>query len=112
MKLPNGLGCVYKMSRKRRKPYAVLKTVGWEIDEETGRLKQKRAAIGYAKTRLEGMKMLNDFNESPYDIEAGKKRLMRTGARISLKPYPGLISTVIRHRLMPVIHCMSVLSRT
>jgi integrase len=73
MKLPNGSGCVYKMSRKRRKPYAVLKTVGWEIDEETGKLKQKRITIGYARTRLEGMKMLNDFNELPYDIEAGKK---------------------------------------
>lgn len=72
MKLPNGAGCVYKMSRKRRKPFAVLKTVGWEIDS-TGQLKQKRVTIGYARTKLEGMKMLAEYNENPYDLEISKK---------------------------------------
>lgn len=73
MKLPNGIGCVYKMSRKRRKPFAVLKTIGWEIDSSTGKLKQKRVTLGYAKTKLEGMKMLAEFNESPYDLDNCKK---------------------------------------
>ena len=37
MKLGNGVGTVYKLSGKRRNPYIVRKTVGWEIDVETGK---------------------------------------------------------------------------
>ena len=33
MKLPNGYGTVKKMSGKRRRPYVVKKTVGWQYDE-------------------------------------------------------------------------------
>lgn len=73
MRLPNGTGCVYKMTRKRRKPYAVIKTVGWELDEITGKVKQKRVTIGYAKTKMEGLKMLAEYNECPYDLESCKK---------------------------------------
>ncbi|MCM1228484.1 MAG: site-specific integrase [Clostridium sp.] len=42
-------------------------------DPSNGKLKQKRITLGYAKTRLEGMRMLADFNDSPYDLENCKK---------------------------------------
>ncbi len=72
MKLPNSYGSVTKLSGKRRKPYIVRKTIGWEIDKETDKLKRKVAIIGYARTRSEGLEMLAQYNESPYDTVAAK----------------------------------------
>lgn len=51
MKLANGVGTVYKLSGNRRNPYIVRKTVGWDIDTETGKRKQQYITIGYAPTR-------------------------------------------------------------
>ena len=31
MKLPNSFGSIQKLSGNRRKPYRVVKTIGWEI---------------------------------------------------------------------------------
>ena len=50
----------------------VRKTVGWHYDEATDRMVQDRIVIGYAKTKAEGMKMLAEYNEHPYDAKAAK----------------------------------------
>ena len=42
MRLANGVGSVYKLSGNRRNPYIVRKTVGWDIDEETGKAEEIR----------------------------------------------------------------------
>ena len=34
MKLANGMGSVYKLSGRRRKPWVARKTKGWDIDEQ------------------------------------------------------------------------------
>lgn len=34
MKLANGMGSVYKLSGRRRKPWVARKTKGWDIDEK------------------------------------------------------------------------------
>ena len=73
MKLPNNYGSVYKLSGNRRRPYIVQKTTGWEIDSDTGKVRQIKKVIGYAKTKAEGLKMLAEYNSSPYDIEASRK---------------------------------------
>lgn len=73
MRLPNGNGSVYKVGKNRRRPYIVVKTIGWDINEDTGKLEQKRIILGYAKSKIDGIKMLADFNESPYDLESCKK---------------------------------------
>ena len=72
MRLTNGSGTVYKLSGKRRRPFIVRKTMGWETDLSTGKVKQKIVTIGYAKTREEGMKILLEYNDSPYNIEMSK----------------------------------------
>ena len=69
MKLPNGFGTVYKLSGKRRKPYIVKKTVGWHYDKEKDKQVQDYITIGYATTRAEGLQMLADYNNNPYDLE-------------------------------------------
>lgn len=88
MKLPNGTGGVYKIGKHRRRPYIVIKTVGWEIDESTGKLRQKRLIIGYAKTKLEGMQMLAEFNDAPYDLENCKKTFSEVYEAWSKEKFP------------------------
>lgn len=65
MKLPNNYGSIEKLSGKRRKPYMVRKTVGWD---ENG--KQIRKIIGYYETKTLALQELALFNEKPYDIDA------------------------------------------
>jgi len=72
MKLPNGYGSVYKLSGKRRKPWGVRKTIGWEIDEKTGKVKQVFQNIGYYETRPLALQALAEYNANPYDLDAGK----------------------------------------
>ena len=73
LKLPNSYGSVSKMSNatRRRKPFIVRITTGYEIDEESGKSIQKNAVIGYAKTRQEGLQMLAKYHEQPFDLEKG-----------------------------------------
>lgn len=67
MKLQNGFGSVYKLTGKRRKPYIVRKTKGWNDDG-----KQLYITIGYTKTKMEGIKLLMEYNNEPYDIDLSK----------------------------------------
>ena len=70
MKLPNGMGSVYKLSgNNRRRPWIARKTKGWSYNEEGGRAKQLYAVIGYFSTRQEALNALISFNQNPYDID-------------------------------------------
>ncbi len=64
MKLPNGYGSISKLSGKRRCPYWVYITDGWD---ENG--KQIRKTIGYVKSRTEGLKLLADYHGNPYNLD-------------------------------------------
>lgn len=70
LRLPNGYGSVKKMSGKRRRPYAVRKMVGWHVNPETGKSVQEQITIGYAATRAEGLQILAEYNNNPFDIKA------------------------------------------
>ena len=67
MKNPNGYGTVVKLSGKRRNPFAVRKTAGFN---EKGY--PVYINIGYAPTREAGMIMLAEYNKSPWNIEVDK----------------------------------------
>lgn len=67
MKLPNGYGSVYKLSGKRRKPYMIRKTIGWDDDG-----KQIRPVLGCYATRQEALQALAAFNDNPYDLSMSK----------------------------------------
>ena len=64
MKLPNSFGSIQKLTGNRRKPYRVVKTIGWD---ENG--KQLRKTIGYFESRAKALQELALFNENPYDID-------------------------------------------
>lgn len=70
MRLPNGYGNVSKLSGKRRKPYRVRKTVGWDYDTTTGKAVQKYVTIGYYETKQLALQALADYNKNPYDLDA------------------------------------------
>ena len=62
MRNPNGYGSVYKLSGKRRKPWAVVKTVSLAAG------KQERALLGTFATRAEANEFLVEYNKNPYDL--------------------------------------------
>lgn len=61
MKNPNGYGTVTKLSGKRRKPWIVKEGISG-----------KQKPIGYAATREEGLILLAQYNNDPWDIETDK----------------------------------------
>ena len=108
MKLANGVGTVYKLSGNRRNPYIVRKTVGWDIDTETGKRKQQYITIGYAPTRAKGLEMLMDYNKNPYDIEASKITFAEVFERWSAEKFPRSQTAtpkLTRLRIIPVNPC-------
>ncbi len=64
MRNPNGYGSVHKLSGKRRKPYAVQVTAGWD---EEGR--QIRKYLSYHTSKSEAMRALAKYNDNPYDLD-------------------------------------------
>lgn len=67
MRNPNGYGSVVKLSGKRRKPFAVRKTVGWN-----SKAHPVYEIIGYCETREEGMLLLAEYNKDPWDVNKSK----------------------------------------
>lgn len=66
MRNPNGFGSVHYLGKGRRKPYRARITTGW-VDG-----KQVYTTIGYATTRREGLQLLADYHNSPYNVERDK----------------------------------------
>ena len=88
MKLPNGYGSVVKLSGKRRKPYQVRKTTGWHYDKEKDRQVQDMITVGYAATRAEGLQMLAEYNNNPFDTKAAKMTFSDVYEEWSKHKYP------------------------
>lgn len=62
MKLANGYGSISKLQGKRRNPYMVRITTGWDGD------KQLRSVLGYYPSYTKALDALSEYNRSPYDI--------------------------------------------
>lgn len=96
LKLPNSYGSVTKLSGSRRKPYIVRKSNGWEYDEATDNFKLNRVIIGYARTRTEGLQMLADYNERPYDVEKSKVTFSEVFEEWKKTKYPTISESNIK----------------
>lgn len=64
---PNGYGGITKMSGRRRKPFVVRKTVGYD-----DRAYPIYSVLGYYETRKDAMLALAEYNRNPYDIDRAK----------------------------------------
>lgn len=82
MKNPNGYGSVYKLSGKRRNPFIVRKTAGWN---EYG--KQLYQTIGYYKSRHDAMLALAEYNANPYDIKAAEITFKEVYEKVSERKF-------------------------
>lgn len=80
MRSPSGYGSICKMSGKRRNPYRVQITTGWEfMKDEDGdpvfdkngepKVKRIRKTMGYYPTRQAAMIALAEYNKTPYDLD-------------------------------------------
>lgn len=87
MRLPNGYGNVTKLPGKRRKPWRVRKTIGWEFDEEGRKATQKFINIGYYAKKEEALAALSEYNKNPYDINASKITFAEVYEKWSEKKY-------------------------
>ena len=63
MRRGNGDGGIFKLSGKRRKPYAVRITTGW-----TDEGKQQYKYIGYFENKTAAKKALNEYLINPQTI--------------------------------------------
>ena len=88
MKLPNGYGSVIKMRGHRRNPYMVRKTAGWHYDKDKDKQVQDFIIIGYAKTKADGLKMLAEYNERPFDAKASRMTFSEVYDEWSKRKYP------------------------
>ena len=72
MRLPNGLGSVHKIggSKQRRRPWRARVLDHVEIDETTGKAKQKYIVIGYYENEIDAINALMEYRKNPYTMEA------------------------------------------
>lgn len=96
MRLPNSYGSVYKLSGKRRKPWAARKTVGWKQNEEKKTSYPEYEFIGYYETKKEALQALAAYNENPYDINASKLTFADVYEKWSSEVFPTMSPSNIR----------------
>lgn len=84
------------MSGKRRRPYVVKKTVGWHYDEVKDKMIQDQMTIGYAATRAEGLQMLAEYNNNPFDLKASKVTFQEVYERWSKEKFPAISNSNVK----------------
>ena len=91
---PNGYGSVVKLSGRRRNPYMVRKTVGWD-----DRAYPIYSIIGYYPSRKEALIALAEYNHSPYDVDLSKLTFQQLYDKWSVTELPKLkVSLARAHR--------------
>lgn len=94
----NGMGCVYKLSGNRRRPWVACVTASLErLSDST--YKQKRKIIGYFESEQQATFQLWNYNKNPilYDklLEAGSLTFANLYEEWSKAKYPHLTQTSI-----------------
>ncbi|MBR7007726.1 MAG: tyrosine-type recombinase/integrase [Ruminococcus sp.] len=111
MRRANGMGTIYKLSGNRRNPYIVRKTVGWEINEVTGRSKQVYITIGYAPTQQEAARLLNEYNENPYSLDIAKITFSEVYDKWSSSKFPTISDSNVKGYMASYKCCKDIYDR-
>lgn len=88
MRHENGYGSVYKLSGKRRKPWCVRVTLGWDIDVNTQKAIQKRKIVGTYATQKEASIALAEYNMNPYDLTLNRTTFEEVYDKWSAEHFP------------------------
>ena len=100
MRNPNGYGTVFKLKGKRRKPWIARVTIGWEKNDETGKVRQIYKAIGYFEKQADAINALAEYNKDPYDFNEASITFKELYEKWSPKHFEKLnSSTVGAHRI-------------
>ena len=67
MKLPNGFGSIVYLGKNRRRPYAIRKTMGWEL--KNGRATQVYKYVDYYESQTDALIALAKLNERKIDVK-------------------------------------------
>lgn len=89
MKNPNGYGSVVKLSGRRRNPYAVRKTTGYD-----DRAFPIYSIVGYYPTRKDALIALAEYNAKPYDVDRAKLTLCQLFEEWSVITFPRLSTSL------------------
>lgn len=68
-RLPKGFGGVIKQRGHRANPYMVRIKVGTIVNHEKGTAYPDYKILGYTKTRKDGILMLQEYHNNPYDLD-------------------------------------------
>lgn len=95
MRLPNGYGTVKKCPESEENPISFrLQPVGKLLKAK--KQNKKRATLGYAATRAEGLQVLAEYRKNPYDIEASKKTFQEVFNEWSKAKFPTISESNIK----------------
>lgn len=106
IRLPNHYGSVVKLSGKRRRPYIIKKTIGWN---EKGH--PIIEIVGYTATREEGLELLAQYNRDPWDVDRAKVTLQELFELWKEKKAPKLGTSNRQSLCSAFKHCSTLVNK-
>ena len=100
---PNGYGSVVRLSGRRRRPFMVRKTIGYD-----DRAYPIYNIIGYYPTRAEAMIALANYNADPYDVDLVKTTMKELYELWSAEAYPDMKRSLKNCYSAAFKHCSPV----
>lgn len=92
LRFPNNYGGIVFLGERRRKPYAVRVTVGWNEER-----KQIYKYIGYFETKIEAFECLVNYNKNPYDIDNKKITFFEVYEKWSSRHFEKISKLTVRN---------------
>lgn len=102
MRNPNGYGSVVKLSGKRRRPFQVRKTVGFN---EKGHPVYQ--TLDYVTTREEGLILLAAYNKNPWDVDSANITLAELFSLWLERKAPKTTQSTVKMMKTAYTHCKS-----
>lgn len=103
MRNPNGYGAIVKLGGKRRRPFGVRLTVGYN---ENG--SQIYRYLGYYETRRDAMIALADYNQNPYELSNDDLTFSDVYERWSARHFDGLSDSSVKAYRGAFNRCRSI----
>lgn len=86
----NGTGSITRVRGNLKRPYRVLVTTGWEFNENSEKVTQKKRTLGYFSTRTEAETALSNYREGKYNIDASEITFKEVFEKWSESHYPNI----------------------